>query len=122
MRMVFAIKESSHGLWCISNGTALLHDKLRFAHAIRLSRALARAEHERTGDIVCVEMVCSEFTIALLNFSALTSARHVTNGQSEPLRVQGKKQAGERNPDTAPVRITARPFVPESANRLRAVS
>ncbi len=122
MRMVFAIKESSHGLWCISNGKALVHDKLHFAHAIRLSRALARAEHERTGDTVCVEMVLSEFIIALLNFSVATTVHRVPNGRTEALRDQGKLPAGVRIPDASPVRNTPRPFVAGSTTRLRAIS
>lgn len=123
MRITFAIKESSHGLWCITNGTVLVHDKLRFAHAIRLSRALARVEHERAGGTVCVEMVCSEFSIALLKFSAVTAAGHLTNGRPDACRDQGKLPDGERNSDVFPVRIiSSRPFVPGSANRLRAIS
>lgn len=122
MRMVLAIRESSHGLWCISNGTVLIHDKLRFAHAIRLSRAIARAEHDRTGYTIWVEMVCSEFTIDLLKFGPAAPAHQMANGQAELRRDQGKLSAGERNPDASPVRIPARSFEPGSASRLRAVS
>lgn len=121
MRMVFAIKESSHGLWCISNGEALVHDKLRFAHAIRLSRALARAEHERTGDTVSVEMVCSEFTITLLNFALATTTRHVTKGQAEAWRGQGELSAAERNPEPFLASMTPHPLVAGSATRLHAI-
>lgn len=69
MRIVLSIKESSHGLWRISSGEALLHDKLRFAHAIRLARGLAREEHANSGCAVSVEMVCSEFAIALVHYT-----------------------------------------------------
>lgn len=122
MRIVLAIKESSYGLWCISNGKALVHDKLRFAYAIRLGRALSRAGHERKGDTVGVEMDCSEFTITLLNFALATTARHATNGQAEAWRDQGKLSAAERNPGASLVRITPRPLVAGSATRLRALS
>lgn len=121
MRMVFSIRESSHGLWCISKGTVLVHDQLRFARAIRLSRALARVEHERTGHTVCVEMVCSEFTIALLKFSAVTAAGHVANARTGPRRDQEKPANAGRNPDACPVRANAHTLLPESATRLRAI-
>jgi len=67
MRMVLTIKESHHGLWRICSGEAVLYDKLRFAQAIRLARGLAREEHANSGRAVSVEMVCSEFSIALVH-------------------------------------------------------
>lgn len=70
MRVVLTIKESSHGLWCICRGKAVrLHDRLRFAHAIRLAHELARAENASSGRAVRVEMVCSEFTIVLMQYA-----------------------------------------------------
>lgn len=70
MRVVLTIKESSHGLWCICSGRGLLHDQLRFAHAIRLARALARDEHARSGCATTVELTCAEFTIALVQYAS----------------------------------------------------
>lgn len=78
MRIVLTIKESSHGLWCICSGSAVLYDKLRFAHAIRLSRGLAREEHENSGHAVDVEMVCSEFTISLVQYAGPDPTRQAT--------------------------------------------
>ncbi len=69
MRTVLMIRESRHGLWCICSGEAVLYDKLRFAHAIRLARGLAREEHASSGSMVSVEMVCSEFTITLMHYA-----------------------------------------------------
>ena len=66
MRVVLTIKESSHGLWRICSGKALLYDQLRFAPAIRLARGLARDEHASSGRTVSVELSCAEFTIALV--------------------------------------------------------
>jgi hypothetical protein len=63
MRIVLSIVESSHGLWRICSGEAVLYDKLRFAHAIRL----AREEHANSGGMASVEMICSEFAIALVH-------------------------------------------------------
>jgi hypothetical protein len=71
MRAVLTIKESSHGLWCICSGSAILYDKPPFAQAIRLSRALAREEHDSSGHAVGVEMVCSEFSISLVQYTGL---------------------------------------------------
>ncbi len=68
MRVVLTIKESNHGLWCICSGSTVLFDRLHFAHAIRLSRGLAREEHASSGSDTCVEMVCAEFTIALVDY------------------------------------------------------
>ena len=42
MSVVLTIKESRHGLWRICSGPDVLFDRLRFAHAIRLGRGLAR--------------------------------------------------------------------------------
>jgi len=70
MRMVLSIKESSHGLWCICSGEAMLYDRLRFAHAIRLARGLAREKHANSGCMASVEMVCAEFTIALVHYTS----------------------------------------------------
>lgn len=67
MRVVLTIKESSHGLWCLCRGNALLNDSLGFAQAIRLAQALARTESANSGSTVSVEMVCSEFTIVLMH-------------------------------------------------------
>jgi hypothetical protein len=69
MRMVLTIKESRHGLWRICSGETVLYDQLRFAHAIRLARGLAREEHANSGRAVSVEMVCSEFTITLVHYA-----------------------------------------------------
>lgn len=69
MRIVLTIKEGSHGLWCICSGSTILYDKLRFAHAIWLGRGLARDEHDSSGQAVGVEMVCSEFTISLVQYT-----------------------------------------------------
>jgi hypothetical protein len=44
-------------------------DRLRFAHAIRLARGLAREEHARSGRTVHVDMACSEFTITLAQYA-----------------------------------------------------
>ena len=68
MCMVLTIKESRHGLWCICSGEAVLYDKLRFAHAIRLARGLAREEHANSGRMVSVDMTCSEFAITLAHY------------------------------------------------------
>ena len=69
MRVVLTIKESSHGLWCISSGSNVLFDGLRLAHAIRLARGLAREEYASSGRTVCVEMVCAEFVIDLARYA-----------------------------------------------------
>ncbi len=76
MRVVLTIKESNHGLWCICSGSSVLFDRLKFAHAIRLSRGLAREEHDSSGRDAHVEMVCAEFTIALVDYG--DSARSLT--------------------------------------------
>lgn len=75
MRIVLTIKESSHGLWCICSGRALLHDQLRFAHAIRLARGLAREEHASSGCTTSVELSCAEFTIALVQYAGPSAPR-----------------------------------------------
>lgn len=72
MRVVLTIKESRHGLWCICSGTAVLYDRLRFAHAIRLARGLAREEHANSGRRVSVDMACAEFTITLAQYAGTT--------------------------------------------------
>lgn len=70
MGVVLTIRESSHGLWCICSGREVLFDRLHFAHAIRLGRGLAREEHDSSGGGACVEMVCSEFNIRLVQYAA----------------------------------------------------
>ncbi|RCS28991.1 hypothetical protein DEO45_14515 [Rhodanobacter denitrificans] len=77
MRVVLTIKESSHGLWCIRGGKALLYDQLRFAQAIRLARGLAREEHASSGRTVSVELTCAEFTIALVQYAAPGAPRRI---------------------------------------------
>ncbi len=69
MGVVLTIRESSHGLWCICSGPEILFDRLHFAHAIRLGRGLAREEHDSSGSAACVEMVCSEFNIPLVQYA-----------------------------------------------------
>jgi hypothetical protein len=69
MRTVLTIREASHGLWCICSGEAVLYDRLRLAHAIRLARGLAREKHANSGQPVSVEMACSEFTISLVHYA-----------------------------------------------------
>jgi hypothetical protein len=69
MRVVLTIKESSHGLWRICSGSAVLYDKLRLAHAIRLARGLAREEHANSGHTICVEMACAEFIVTLAQYT-----------------------------------------------------
>lgn len=68
MSIVLTIKESSHGLWCICRGPEVLFDRLHFAQAIRLGRGLAREEHAGSGGAARVEMVCSEFSIPLVQY------------------------------------------------------
>ncbi|HWU77266.1 MAG TPA: hypothetical protein VN043_12250 [Rhodanobacter sp.] len=75
MRVVLTIKESKHGLWCICSGSAVLYDNLNYAHAIRLSRGLAREEHASSGGSVSVEMVSSEFTIELIQYGDTSRSR-----------------------------------------------
>lgn len=75
MGVVLTIRESSHGLWCICSGPELLFDRLHFAHAIRLGRGLAREEHDSSGGVACVEMVCSEFNIRLVQYTDAAGAR-----------------------------------------------
>jgi hypothetical protein len=75
MGVVLTIKESKHGRWCICSGSAVLHDNLNYAHAIRLSRGLAREEHASSGSSVRVEMVSSEFTIELVQVGDMTRSR-----------------------------------------------
>lgn len=69
MHVALTIKESKHGLWRICSGSAVLYDNLIYAHAIRLSRGLAREEHASSGNSVSVEMVSPEFTIELIQYS-----------------------------------------------------
>ncbi|MEO6799161.1 MAG: hypothetical protein ABI178_04430 [Rhodanobacter sp.] len=68
MRVVLTIRESNHGLWCICSGPDILFDRLHFAQAIRVGRALAREEHDISGSAAWVEMVCHEFNIPLLHY------------------------------------------------------
>ena len=75
MRVVLTIKESKHGLWCICSGPAVLYDNLNYAHAIRLSRGLAREEHASSGSSVSVEMVSSEFSIELSQYGDTLRSR-----------------------------------------------
>lgn len=75
MHVVLTIKECKHGLWCICNGPVVLYDNLNYAHAIRLSRGLAREEHASSGNSVSVEMVSSEFTIELIQFGNTQRSR-----------------------------------------------
>lgn len=77
MRVVLTIQESTHGLWCICSGSAVLFDKLSFAHAIRLARGLAREEHASSGRAICVEMASPEFTIALAQYADAGQLRPV---------------------------------------------
>ncbi|WEN15008.1 hypothetical protein PY254_17540 [Rhodanobacter sp. AS-Z3] len=75
MRIVLTIKEARHGLWCICTGEAVLYDKLRFAHAVRLARGLAREEYANSGNAVSVEMACAGFTISLLQHACSSAVR-----------------------------------------------
>ena len=75
MQVVLTIQESRHGLWCICSGSAVLYDNLNYAHAIRLSRGLAREEHANSGNSVAVEMVSSEFTIDLIQYGRVQHDR-----------------------------------------------
>lgn len=70
MRVVLTIQESRHGLWRICSGPGVLFDGLRFAHAIRLARGIARERHTSSGCTVYVEMICAEFTIALAKYAS----------------------------------------------------
>ena len=76
MRIVLTIKETSHGLWRICSGEAVLYDKLRFAHAIRLARGLAREKHANSEHAVSVEMASAEFTISLVNYARPMATQH----------------------------------------------
>lgn len=75
MRIVLTIKEASHGLWCICSGETVLYDRLRFAHAIRLARGLARENYANSGHAVNVDMVCAGFTIPLMQQACSASSR-----------------------------------------------
>lgn len=77
MRVVLMIRESRHGLWCICSGEAVLYDGLRFAHAIRLARGLAREEHDSSGRACSVQMTCAEFTITLVQHAGTAPSRCV---------------------------------------------
>lgn len=68
MGVVLTIRESNYGLWCICSGREVLFDRLQFDHAIRLGRGLAREEHDNSGGVACVEMICSEFSIPLMRY------------------------------------------------------
>ena len=69
MSVVLTIKESRHGLWRICSGPDVLFDRLRFAHAIRLGRGLAREEHNSSGAAARVEMICNDFSIPLVQYA-----------------------------------------------------
>ncbi|MGB5853096.1 MAG: hypothetical protein WBG85_12465 [Rhodanobacter sp.] len=69
MSVVLTIKESRHGLWRICSGQDVLFDRLRFAHAIRLGRGLAREEHASSGTAARVEMICNDFSIPLVQYA-----------------------------------------------------
>lgn len=80
MSVVLTIRESEHGLWCICSGSHVLFDRLHFAHAIRLGRGLAREEHDSSGDLARVEMVCDEFSIPLVQYAGSAVAWAATTG------------------------------------------
>ena len=69
MRVILTIEESTQGLWCICSGGVVLHDKLRFAPAIRLAHGLARKQHTSSGHVVRVEMICADSTILLAHYA-----------------------------------------------------
>ncbi|MEO8810635.1 MAG: hypothetical protein ABI386_10355 [Rhodanobacter sp.] len=78
MGVILTIKASSHGLWSICSGSEVLFDRLSFAHAIRLGRGLARNEHVSSGSAACVEMVCNEFSIPLVEYTHIAPPRGAT--------------------------------------------
>ncbi len=80
MSVVLTIRESDHGLWCICSGSDVLFDRLHFAHAIRLGHGMAREEHDSSGDLACVEMVCDEFNIPLVQYAACRESRVAQTG------------------------------------------
>jgi hypothetical protein len=55
----------------------VLYDGLRFAHAIRLARGLAREEHDSSGRACSVQMTCAEFTITLVQHAGTAPSRCV---------------------------------------------
>jgi hypothetical protein len=75
MSVVLTIKESRHGLWRICSGPDVLFDRLRFAHAIRLGRGLAREEHDNSGAAARVEMICNDFSIPLVQYAEVGRLR-----------------------------------------------
>lgn len=75
MQIVLTIKEASHGLWRICSAETVLYDRLRFAHAIRLARGLAREKFANSGHAVSVEMDCTGFTIALVHYGCAAPAQ-----------------------------------------------
>jgi hypothetical protein len=75
MSVVLTIKESRHGLWRICSGTDVLFDRLRFAHAIRLGRGLAREEHDSSGAAARVEMICNDVSIPLVQYAEARRSR-----------------------------------------------
>ncbi|MEO5829955.1 MAG: hypothetical protein ABIQ36_05245 [Rhodanobacter sp.] len=75
MQIVLTIKEASDGLWRICSDETVLYDRLRFAHAIRLARGLAREKYANSGQEVSVDMVCAGFTIALMQQACSASSR-----------------------------------------------
>ena len=77
MSVVLTIKESPYGLWRICSGSDVLFDKLRFAHAIRLGRGLAREEHDSSGESARVEMICNDFSIPLVQYAGIPRPRAV---------------------------------------------
>lgn len=68
VHVVMTIKESCHGLWCICCGSTILFEDLRFVHAIKLVRGLARQKQVSSGRTVHVEMACPEFTVTLAQY------------------------------------------------------
>lgn len=78
MSVVLTIRESSHGLWRICSGPDVLFDCLRFAHAIRLGRGLAREEHDSSGNAASVEMICNDFSIPLVQYADTRGSRVAT--------------------------------------------
>ncbi len=65
MRMVLSVTACDAS----AAGEAVLYDRLRFAHAIRRARGPVREKHAYSGCTASVEMVCAEFTIALVHYT-----------------------------------------------------
>jgi hypothetical protein len=68
--IVMTIEESGHGRWCICCGTRVLFEDLRFAHAIKLVRGLARQKQVSSKRTVLVEMASREFTVILAQYGS----------------------------------------------------